>query len=149
MRKYHSLMPFSRRACPALLLALVVIILVLPHAGRATVTVVAYDDAADIVYNGGIHQSQNGAFGFNAWQTNAFPFGGNPNLQHFVSTSSVNGPPGPDIDTAGRAWGNYVSPASNTFYARRSLTAAATSVGTNSIDSATGPTIACDTVPFA
>ena len=59
----------------------------------ATVTVTAYDDAADAVYNGGIYHLQNGGTGFNAWQTNAFPFGGfhKPGLKAGVFRSTWAG----------------------------------------------------------
>ena len=114
----------------------------------SAVVVVAYDDAADSVYNGGIYHGLNGGSGFNAWNSNAFPFGGNSNLQAFVSSSSVNGPPGPDIDTGGRAWGNYVSPGSNTFTARRSLLADLTIGGTYSVDFDTGSCDGQETISF-
>src|SRR3982750_1567676 len=112
-------------------------IVLFPLVAKA-VTVVAYDDAAAANYNGGIYHAQNGGTGFGPWNSNAFPFGGNPALQAFVSTSSVNGPPGPDIDTAGRAWGNYVQPGGNTFTARRSLLNDVTVGGTYSVASDTG-----------
>jgi len=114
----------------------------------ASASVVAYDDAADPVYSIGIYHAQNGGFGFNAWNDNSFPFGGNPALQAFVSTSSVNGPPGPDIDTGGVAWGNFVQPGGNTLSARRSLISDLTIGGTYSIDFDTGSCDGQETVSF-
>src|SRR5947208_3898524 len=98
---------------PFKLAAIAIVLCALPAYG--SITVVAYDDAADAVYNGGIYHSLNGGIGFGPFSTNSFPFGGNPALTEFVSSSSVNGPPGPDIDTAGRAWGNNAQPTGNTF----------------------------------
>jgi hypothetical protein len=108
-------------------------------AGAATI--VATDDAADAAYNGGIYFGQNGGFGLSAFQTNGFPFGGNPNLIESVSTSTLNGIGGPDIDTAGRAWGNNAIPGGNTFIAKRSLLFDLTIGGTLSISMDTG---SCD-----
>jgi hypothetical protein len=122
-------------------------ICLLPLVARG-VTVVAYDDAAAATYNGGIYHAQNGGFGFGAWNSNAFPFGGNPALQAFVSSSSVNGTPNPDIDTGGRAWGNYVQPGGNTFFARRSLLNDLTVGGTYSVDFDTGSCDGQETVSF-
>jgi len=91
----------------------------------------AYDDAADPVYNGGgPYHSLNGGFGLNAWQHSlpAFPAGSGGPLHAYVSTSAANdpiGPPLPDIDAIGTsapvAWGNNADPTGNTFQARRSL----------------------------
>jgi hypothetical protein len=82
---------------------------------------IAYDDAADPVYNTGPYVGLNGGFGLTPWQHSP-PVGP---LHAFVSTSALNGPPGPDIDTAGSfgpvAWGNNADPTGNTFFARRSL----------------------------
>ena len=84
--------------------------------------IVAHDDASDPAYTaGGPYHLLNGGFGFGPWQTNGFPFGGNSNLHEIVATSTINGPGGPDIDTAGVAWGNNADPTGNTFAARRSL----------------------------
>jgi hypothetical protein len=117
-------------------------VVLLCSAWVSAATIVAYDAAADPVYtSGGNYHNFNGGFGLGPWQTNGFPVGGNPNLQAFVSTSSVNGPPGPDIDTAGRAWGNNAVPGGNTFLARRSLLADLTVGGTFSILMDTG---SCD-----
>ena len=92
--------------------------------------VIAYDDAADPVYTPGPYQGLNGGFGFNPW-THTPP---GPNFLVYVGTSTTNPPGGgPDIDTAGRAWGNEVTPGGNTFNARRSMTTDLPIGGTYSI----------------
>src|SRR5205807_1914941 len=106
---------------------------------------------SDTAYNIGIYHNQNGGFGFGPFATNSFPFGGNPALTESVSTSTINDPPGPplpDIDTAGRAWGNNATPTGNTFLARRSLLADLTVAGTYSLDYDSGDVDGRETISF-
>lgn len=61
----------------------------------------AFDSAADAVYDDGWQTGDNGGFGFGAWQLFA--------QSAFVASSTTNGVGDPgndgDIDTQGRAWG--------------------------------------------
>src|SRR5438874_7992811 len=112
-------------------------------------SVVAYDDAADPVYiTGANYHTMNGGFGLGPWQNNGFPVGGNPSLHGYVGTSTLNGPGGPDIDTAGRAWGNNADPTGNTFNARRSLLNDLTVGGAYSISYDNGDVDGQETISF-
>jgi hypothetical protein len=112
-------------------------------------TTIAKDDASDPVYTPGNYHGLNGGFGLGAWQTNGFPVGGNPNLQAYVSTSTLNGGSGPDIDTAGaKAWGNNAIPGGNTFLARRSLTNDVAVGGTYAISMDNGDVDGKETIAF-
>jgi hypothetical protein len=93
------------------------LVLALPACCPALVT--AYDDASDPAYAPSApYATLTGGFGFSPW-IHSLPVGP---LHAYVSTSTLNGPGGPDIDTAGLAWGNNADPTGNTFLARRSLT---------------------------
>ncbi len=127
-------------------LAAFLVILVLCASAQAFV--VAYDDAADPVYTPGNYHGLNGGFGFGPFTTNGFPVGGNPALQAYVSTSTLNGPGGPNIDTAGRAWGNNAQPPGNTFLARRSLLNDLTVGGTYSVSYDNGDVDGQETISF-
>ena len=116
-------------------------------AGAAVI--VAHDDASDPAYiAGGPYHLLNGGFGLGAWQTNGFPFGGNPSLHEIVATSTLNGPGGPNIDTAGVAWGNNADPTGNTFSARRSLLADLQVGGTYAISYDGGDVDGQETISF-
>jgi hypothetical protein len=68
--------------------------------GVANAAIVAFDSAADPVYNSGWSNGQNGGYGLLPWQI--FPSGGT----FFVGDSNTNGFfGGPGINSAGRAWG--------------------------------------------
>jgi len=125
-----------------------VVILILAARCAASITIVAQDDASDPVYNPGIYHNMNGGTGFGPFSTNSFPFGGNPNLTEGVTTSTLNGPGGPDIDTGGRAWGNNATPTGNTFLARRSLLADLQVGGTFSVDYDSGDVDGRETISF-
>lgn len=124
---------------------------VLGWCGRSWAATLAYDDAADPAYNSlGNYHGLNGGFGLNAWVTNSFPFGGNPALTAYIGTSTINdgGNLGPDIDTAGRAWGNNAQPTGNTLTIRRNCVTPVPVGGAISVLFDTGDVDLRETVSF-
>ena len=96
---------------------------------------IAFDSAADVVYNNGWQAGDNGGFGFTPWV-----FLAQGNSGHFLGTSTANGDGiddgiiqgvagDGDIDTAGRSWGLFSQGNGAASTAFRQLTGGPLSIG--------------------